>query len=180
MTIFLAFVPSDRALCLRSLSPHLPLSSTASAIASGMQSLEQDRRRNLPEGRALVLPCFLHQMYLPGYIRDASHTIPFLLPQGSLDKKAREAIHRLYLQIPVFIKIDCGAHMKSPFLWFLPALVRAPSLSAVLVPRKVSLECRKANPSSFCSVAVAVLFLHLCSHRFVAEQQLWRAGFCFM
>lgn len=59
-------------------------SSTASAIASGIQLLEQDRRKNLLEGKVLVLLCFLHQMNRPGYIRDASCTITFLLPQGSL------------------------------------------------------------------------------------------------
>lgn len=84
MTIFLALVPTDGALCVPSLSPHLPLSSTASAIASGMQPLEQDRRKNLLEGRVLVLVYFLHQLNLPGYIRDASCTITFLLPWVSL------------------------------------------------------------------------------------------------
>lgn len=47
----------------------------------------------------------------------------FCYLKGLLGKKAREAIHRLYQQIPVFTKIDCGAHIKSPFLWFLLVLV---------------------------------------------------------
>lgn len=93
------------------LSPLIYLSSTGSAIASGMRPLVQDRRKNLLEGRVLVILCFLHQINQRGIVR------------VSWVKKNREAVCRRHLQIPVFIKIDCGAHIKSTFLCFLPVLV---------------------------------------------------------
>lgn len=133
----------------------------------------------------LALCCFLHQKNLHqknlGYIQDTSCTISVTLRVFHVKK----AILRLYLQIPLFIKMDSSVHIKSPFLQLLPVLEQCqtgghPSLSAVMVLGKVTLAQRKASPGGFCALVVAVELPHLCYFNFFAEQKLWRDGFCFM
>lgn len=59
------------------------------------------------------------------------------------------------------IKIDCGVHVKSLFLWLLPVLVQCQtggynSMSAVMVLGKVNLARMEASPGGFCFVKVAI------------------------
>lgn len=118
MTMFLVLVSCDGALCLPSLSPHLPFfHSLCHCIRDATLGAGQEKKLAGGKGASDSL--------LSSPDRSERHCIlsHFCTLRVSWVKKTREAVCRRHLQIPVFIKIDCGAHIKSTFLCFLPMLV---------------------------------------------------------